>query len=86
MPEMHLRLPGFTYIACRPFIKNKERIQKFKEAGDSKCIYQNRLGNISTFQHDITYGDFKDLPRRKVADKLLHDKAFNISKSPRYDE
>ena len=38
MPEMHLRLPGFTDSACRPFIKNKERIQKFKEAGDSKCI------------------------------------------------
>ena len=28
---MHLRQPGFTYSACRPFIKNKERIQKFKK-------------------------------------------------------
>ena len=27
MPEMHLRQPGFTYIACRPFMKNKEIIQ-----------------------------------------------------------
>ena len=25
MPEMHLEQPGFTYIACGPFIKNKER-------------------------------------------------------------
>ena len=24
-------MPGFTYSACRPFTKNKERIQKFKE-------------------------------------------------------
>ena len=31
MPEMHLRQPGFTYSACKPFSKNKERIQKFKE-------------------------------------------------------
>ena len=23
MPEMHLKQPGFTYIACRPFTKNK---------------------------------------------------------------
>ena len=23
MPEMHLRLPGFTYSACGPFTKNK---------------------------------------------------------------
>ena len=31
MPEMHSIQPGFTYSACGPFIKNKERIQKFKE-------------------------------------------------------
>ena len=24
MSEMHLRLPGFTYSACRSFNKNKE--------------------------------------------------------------
>ena len=41
MLEMHLRQPamfyksGFTYSACAPFSKNKERIQKFKETGDS---------------------------------------------------
>ena len=34
MPEMHLRQPQFTYRACSPFTKNKERIQKFKETGD----------------------------------------------------
>ena len=34
MPEMHLKQPGFTYSACEPFTKNKERIQKFKETGD----------------------------------------------------
>ena len=28
MPEMHLKQPGFTYSACGPFTKNKERIQK----------------------------------------------------------
>ena len=26
MPEMHLRQLGFTYSACGPFTKNKERI------------------------------------------------------------
>ena len=29
MPEIHLKQPGFTYGACRPFTKNKEQIQKF---------------------------------------------------------
>ena len=32
MPEMHLRQPGFTYSACGPFTKSKERIQKFSKA------------------------------------------------------
>ena len=31
MPKMHLRQPGFTYSACGPFTKNKERIQKLEE-------------------------------------------------------
>ena len=35
MLEMYLRQLGFTYSACGPFIKNKERIQKFKQTGDS---------------------------------------------------
>ena len=39
MPEIHLRQPGFTYRACGPFTKNKERIQKFKETGDLVYIY-----------------------------------------------
>ena len=26
MPQMHLKQPGFTYNACGPFTKNKERI------------------------------------------------------------
>ena len=43
MPEMHLRQLGFSYSACRPFTKNRERIQKFKETGDSQYIYQNEL-------------------------------------------
>ena len=41
IPEMNLKQPGFTYSACGPFTKNKERIQKFKERGDTKYIYRN---------------------------------------------
>ena len=46
MPEMHLKTPGFTYSTCGPFTKNKERIQKFKETGDTKYIYKNGLIRI----------------------------------------
>ena len=84
MPEMHLRQPGFTCSACGPFTKNKERIKKFKETGDSRYIYQNKLDK-ACFQHDMAYGDFKDLARRTASDKILRDKAFNIAKNPKYD-
>ena len=43
MPEMHLKHPGFTHSACGPFTKNKERIQKFTETGDTSYIYKNEL-------------------------------------------
>ena len=63
MPEMHLKQFGFTYIACGPFTKNKERIQKFKETGDTSYIYKNELDK-GCFQHDMAYGDSKSLKRR----------------------
>ena len=43
MLEMHLRQSGFTYSACGPFTKNKKRIQKFKETGDLRYIYRDKL-------------------------------------------
>ena len=61
-----------------------ERITQFKETGDSRYIYQNELDK-ACFQHDEAYGDFKDLARRTLADKVLRDKAFNITKEPKYD-
>ena len=84
MPEMHLKQPRFTYSACGPFTKNKKRIQKLKETGDTSFIYKNELDK-ACFQHDIAYGDFKDLKRRTFSDKFLRDKAFNIAKNPKYD-
>ena len=84
MREMHLRQPGFTYRDCGPFTKNKDRIQKFKAAGDSIYVYQNKLDK-TCFQKDMAYGDFKGLTRRKDSDKILRDKKFNIAKNPKYD-
>ena len=58
MPEMQLRQPRFTYSACGPSTKSKQRIQKFMETGDTKCIYRNELDK-ACFQHDMTYRDLK---------------------------
>ena len=84
MPKMHLKQPGFTYSACGPFTKNKERIQKFKETGYTNYIYKIELDKACC-QHDMAYEDFKDLKRRTFSPKVLKDKAFNIAKIPKYD-
>ena len=65
MLEMHFTQPGFTYCACRPFAKNREEIQKFKETGDSRKSYQEQ--DMACSQHDIASGDLKDLPWSKIA-------------------
>ena len=84
MPEMHLKQPRFMYSACGPFTKNKERIKKFKETGDSRYIYRNELDK-ACFQHDMAYGDVKDLNRRTIVNKVLCDKASKIAKNLKYE-
>ena len=31
MPEIHLKLPGFTYSACGPFTKTKKKFKNLKK-------------------------------------------------------
>ena len=47
--------------------------------GDTSYIYKNELDK-SCFQHDMAYGDFKDIARRTASDKVLRNKAFNMLK------
>ena len=77
MSEMHLKQAGFTYSAFGPFTKNKERIEKFMQTGNTHFIYKNELDKAS-FQHDMAYGKAKDLVQRTQSDKLLKDKALKL--------
>ena len=84
MPEMQLKQPGFTYIACGQFTKNKERIEKFMKTGNTDFIYKNDFDK-ACFQYDMAYGESKDLVRRTQSDKVLRDEAFEIASNPSYD-
>ena len=84
MPKMHLKQPGFTYSACGPFTKNKERIEKFMQIGNTNLIDKNELDK-ACFRHDIAYGKSKDLVKRTQSDKVLKDKAFKIASNPKCD-
>ena len=84
MPEIHLKQPGFTYSACGPFTKHKQRFQKFMQTGDTKYIYRNELDK-ACFQHNAAYSDSKDLSKRTQSHKGLKDKAFAIANNTKYD-
>ena len=84
MPEIHLRQPQFTYSPCGPSVKHEQRIQKYKETGDTNYIYKNELDK-ACFVHEAAYSDSKDVTKRTVADNILKNKAHDIAKDPKYD-
>ena len=84
MPEMHLKQPGFTYSTSGPFTRNKGRIEKFMQSGNTDFIYRNELDK-ACFQHNMGYGKSKDLAKRTESDKVLIDKAFKIAGDPKYE-
>ena len=69
MPEIHLKEPVFTYTACGPFTRNKERTEKFMQTGNTDFIYRNEFDK-ACFQHDMAYGKSKELT------KVLHRTKF----------
>ena len=82
---MHLKQRGFSYSASGRFTKNKERIEKFMETGNTNCVYKNELDK-ACFQHDMGYGKSKNLVKRTQSDKVLKEKAFKIASDPKYDD
>ena len=84
MPELHLKQPGFTYSACGPFTKHRERIQKFRETGNLKHLYRNELYK-AYFADDAAYSDTKDLVKITISNKILKDRAYEIATNCNYD-
>ena len=58
MPEMHLRQPGFTY-SIYDLLKTKKEFKNLK-----KQEIQLYLQTSFSFQHDMAYGDFKDIKKK----------------------
>ena len=87
---MYLRQPsslnksGFIYSACGSFTKSKERIQKFKEIGDSRYIHQNELDK-ACFNMTWLMEILKTWLEEQLLIKYCIDKAFNIAKNSKYD-
>ena len=76
MPELHLKCPGWTYSACGPFPKHRERIKSLEK----QAIYRSELDK-SCFAHDAAYCDSKDFANRTILDKILKDGAHEIARN-----
>ena len=63
--ELHLKQPGLTYSDCGPFTKHLERIKTFRETGNLKHLYKDKIGK-ACFAHYTTYSDSKDLAKRTI--------------------
>ena len=60
--KLHIVLADSAWRSCT---KNKQRIQIFKETGDSWYIYQNELDK-GYFQNDMAHRGFKELTRKPI--------------------
>ena len=79
IPELHLKQPEFTYSACGPSAKYREKLRKLRETGNLEHFYKNKLGK-ACFADDAAYFDSKDLAKRTILDKILKDKIFKKRK------
>ena len=64
-PKLNFKQSGFTYSACRPFTKHRERIRKFRETDNLKHLYRNELDKACSAP-DAAYSDSKDLTKRTI--------------------
>ena len=82
IPELHLKQLGFNYSVCGPFTRNKERIEKFVQTGNTDFTYRNELDK-ACFQLDLAYNKSKNLAKRTQSDNVLRDKACKIASDPK---
>ena len=90
MPEMHLKQPRFTYSVCGPSQKTKNELRNL--CNQEMQILFTKMSLIklikldqTCFQHDMAYGNSKDIAKRTQSDKALRDKASKIASDPEYD-
>ena len=72
MSELHLKQLVFIYSARELFTNQCKRNQKFRETGNLKHLYRDKLVQVC-FAHDATQSDSKDIGKRNILDKILKD-------------
>ena len=55
MSDFHLKQPGFTFSAARPFNKHRERIRKFRGTSNLKYLCVSYLYTSNIYLHSCDY-------------------------------
>ena len=76
MPEM----PGLIIVLVEHLLKIEKEFKSLKKQ-DILVIFTK----MNQIKHDMAYGDFKDLTKKTIADKVLRDKTFKIASDQKYD-
>ena len=84
MPELRLKQSRFTYSACGPFTKHRERIWKFKETIDLNYIYEHKWDK-TCFALNAAYFSSKDLANRTISDNILNNGGYEVATNPQYN-
>ena len=82
--RLHLKESEFTYIACKPFTRHCQKIQKFREICNLKYLFRRELEK-AFFAHDAAYSDRNDLTNRTISDKILKDRFYEIARNCKYN-
>ena len=72
--EMLLKQPGFTYSACGPFTKNKERIQKFKETGDTSYVHKTKYDG---YQRGLASMVYRFFDKKSAGSGIVYNNNIN---------
>ena len=64
IPEMHLKQPGFTYSACKPFTKKKKEFKNLQKQ-EIQAIF-TKINLIRFVFNMMAYGDFKKRKNSKI--------------------
>ena len=84
MSELHLSQQAIAYSSCGPLAKHLERIQKFKNTGDLYSVFKNQLDKV-IFVYNAAYADTKDSDKIVVLDKILKNRAYEITSNLHYE-
>ena len=70
-------------LKCKKYTKNMD--PQVSSTSNGKLMILSKCAICNCFQHDMAYGNSKDLAKRTIADKVLRDKAFKIASDQKYD-